>query len=69
MARTDLLPKQWRKDVSEARDETALARIVVDYIAGMTDRFAIQSHVQLLGGEALGSAISTPHVLGQRLID
>ncbi|WP_099828031.1 deoxyguanosinetriphosphate triphosphohydrolase [Oceaniglobus indicus] len=69
MTRTDLLPKQWRKDVADAADDTALARIVADYIAGMTDRFAIQSHVQLLGGEALGSAMSSPHRLGERLAD
>ncbi|MBJ3761850.1 deoxyguanosinetriphosphate triphosphohydrolase [Maribius pontilimi] len=49
MERTDLLPKQWRKDVEDARDETALARIVLDYIAGMTDRFAIQEHERLVG--------------------
>jgi len=40
----DHLPKQWRKDVDEAQDDTALARIVCDYIAGMTDRFALQCH-------------------------
>ena len=55
MERTDLLPKQWRKDVEEARDEagdeTALARIVLDYIAGMTDRFALQQHNVLLGSD------------------
>ncbi|MFV0243416.1 MAG: deoxyguanosinetriphosphate triphosphohydrolase [Qingshengfaniella sp.] len=50
MERTDLLPKQWRKDVAEAADETALARIVADYISGMTDRFAIQCHDQHIGG-------------------
>ena len=44
------LPKQWRKDVAEAQDETALARIVSDYIAGMTDRFAIQEHSRLIAG-------------------
>ena len=49
MARPDLMPKQWRKDVAAARDDTALARIVCDYIAGMTDRFAIQSHARLTG--------------------
>ena len=49
MAQTDLLPKQWRKDVAEAADETALARIVADYIAGMTDRFALQEHARLVG--------------------
>ncbi len=49
MSDTSLLPKQWRKDVEEARDETALARIVADYIAGMTDRFALQEHARLCG--------------------
>ena len=45
------LPKQWRKDVAEAESETALARIVADYIAGMTDRFAIETHQRLLGSD------------------
>jgi len=44
------LPKQWRKDVEEAEGSTALARIVSDYIAGMTDRFAIQCHERYIGG-------------------
>ena len=50
MERPGELPKQWRKDVAEAADETALARIVADYISGMTDRFAIQEHGRLCGG-------------------
>ncbi|OWU82324.1 deoxyguanosinetriphosphate triphosphohydrolase [Oceanicola sp. 22II-s10i] len=55
MERTDLLPKQWRKDVEAvARDETALARIVCDYISGMTDRFALQEHARLIGVDVLG---------------
>ncbi|MFC4670392.1 deoxyguanosinetriphosphate triphosphohydrolase [Seohaeicola nanhaiensis] len=54
MAHPDQLPKQWRKDVAEAEGETALARIVSDYISGMTDRFALQEHARLLGGAALG---------------
>ncbi len=49
MHEPDLLPKQWRKDVAAAEGETALARIVADYIAGMTDRFAIQEHARLTG--------------------
>ena len=52
MARPDLMPKQWRKDVAEADSEQALARIVSDYIAGMTDRFAIQTHDKLISGNA-----------------
>ncbi len=50
MDHPDQLPKQWRKDVAEAPDTVALARIVSDYIAGMTDRFALQEHARLLGG-------------------
>ena len=44
------LPKQWRKDVEDANSETELARIVSDYIAGMTDRFALQCHEKFIGG-------------------
>ncbi|MEP3297362.1 MAG: deoxyguanosinetriphosphate triphosphohydrolase [Pseudoruegeria sp.] len=44
MSQPDQLPKQWRKDVAEIDSEIALARIVADYIAGMTDRFALQEH-------------------------
>ncbi|SEQ25847.1 dGTPase [Loktanella sp. DSM 29012] len=47
------LPKQWRKEVAEAEDRQTLARIVADYIAGMTDRFAIQEHERLIGGRAV----------------
>ncbi|MDF0601360.1 deoxyguanosinetriphosphate triphosphohydrolase [Psychromarinibacter sp. C21-152] len=47
MAHPEELPKQWRKEVAEARDETALARIVSDYISGMTDRFALQEWERL----------------------
>ena len=49
MAHPEKLPKQWRKDVEEARTETELARLVSDYIAGMTDRFALQCHESFLG--------------------
>ncbi len=53
MADPSQLPKQWRKDVAEVRSETELARIVADYIAGMTDRFAIQEHGRLCGGKGV----------------
>ena len=51
LANPEELPKQWRKDVSDAQGETALARIVLDYIAGMTDRFAIQCHKRFVLGQ------------------
>ena len=49
MAHPENLPKQWRKDVEEAVGEEALARIVSDYIAGMTDRFALECHERFMG--------------------
>ena len=49
LARPGVLPAEWRQDVAGAADETALARIVLDYVAGMTDRFALQEHQRLLG--------------------
>ncbi|MEZ5911907.1 MAG: deoxyguanosinetriphosphate triphosphohydrolase [Paracoccaceae bacterium] len=42
-----LLPAEWRADIARAADRTALARIVADYVAGMTDRFALQEHERL----------------------
>ncbi len=47
MAHPDELPKQWRKEVAEAEGEAGLARIVCDYISGMTDRFALQEWKRL----------------------
>ncbi|MGJ8624165.1 MAG: deoxyguanosinetriphosphate triphosphohydrolase [Yoonia sp.] len=58
---TGELPKQWRKDVADAPDQTALARIVADYIAGMTDRFAIQEHQRLIGGEVVPPGVIDPN--------
>ena len=46
MAAPDRLPADWRK-TCEGRGEAALARLVADYIAGMTDRFAKQEHTRL----------------------
>ncbi|MGC3936735.1 deoxyguanosinetriphosphate triphosphohydrolase [Roseobacter sp. EG26] len=58
MSHPDQLPKQWRKDVEEARGETALARIVSDYISGMTDRFALQEHERLIAeGQTAGFSL------------
>jgi dGTPase len=50
LSRPDLLPAEWRSDIEAAQDEVTLARIVADYVAGMTDRFAIQEHARLMGG-------------------
>jgi dGTPase len=44
-----LLPAEWQTDLGAAKDETALARCVCDYVAGMTDRFALAEGERLLG--------------------
>jgi dGTPase len=49
MAQPDLLPEEWHPDVAAARGEEELARIVCDYVAGMTDRFALAEGDRLLG--------------------
>ncbi|UAB90125.1 deoxyguanosinetriphosphate triphosphohydrolase [Ruegeria sp. SCSIO 43209] len=47
------MPRHWHVDIETAKDETALARIVSDYIAGMTDRFALQDHARLTGDHSI----------------
>ena len=47
MQNPTLLPENWRSEIALATDETALARLVADYVAGMTDRFALQEHKRL----------------------
>ncbi len=48
-----LLPKRWQATVARAEDRAAIARHVADYIAGMTDRFALQAHAKLTGVDIL----------------
>ena len=49
-----LLPRRWQVEIDAARGtDAALARLVADYIAGMTDRFALQEHARLTGRSAL----------------
>jgi dGTPase len=43
----DCLPSLWREKAEAAENETARARLVADYIAGMTDRFANDEHRRL----------------------
>ena len=44
-----LLPDDWDVAAAAEQGEQALARMVSDYIAGMTDRFALRTHAQLTG--------------------
>lgn len=43
------MPDHWSRIARDAADETQCARIVLDYVAGMTDRFAIAEHQRLFG--------------------
>ena len=43
----DTLPTQWFQLVCSKDTETARARVICDYIAGMTDAFAIEEHRRL----------------------
>ncbi len=46
----EALPENWQRHIQEAgglEDERVRARIVADYIAGMTDRYAIREHERL----------------------
>jgi dGTPase len=44
LADPGVLPGEWRKAAEAAESEALRARIVADYIAGMTDRFALEEH-------------------------
>jgi len=48
MAEPAAMPDEWRANLP-AGDEGRLARRVADYIAGMTDRYALQEHRRLFG--------------------
>ena len=55
-AEPETLPPEWRARYEGALaegGEAKLARIVCDYIAGMTDRYAIREYRRLFGGEFL----------------
>jgi len=54
------MPSDWAKDIAAAgSDRTMLARIVSDYISGMTDRFALQEYERLIGDASHGNATLT----------
>ena len=48
MTDIDRMPPQFTS-IANNQDETAKARVVADYIAGMTDRFAIAEHERIMG--------------------
>ena len=46
IAEPECLPSEWRAS-AQTGSETERARIVADYLAGMTDRFALDEHRRL----------------------
>ncbi|MBT5414144.1 MAG: deoxyguanosinetriphosphate triphosphohydrolase [Rhodospirillaceae bacterium] len=47
LSQPNRLPPDWREEAADAPDTRAVARIVGDYIAGMTDRFAFGEHEKM----------------------
>ena len=50
--RPELLPERWLADLPE--NEPARSRHIADFIAGMTDRYAIERHRQVYGNVPAG---------------
>ncbi|WP_303982811.1 deoxyguanosinetriphosphate triphosphohydrolase [Dongia mobilis] len=50
----DLLPAEWSREATST-DRRQRARVVADYIAGMTDKFALETHARLLPGNGVVS--------------
>jgi dGTPase len=50
----DVLPVEWHERVRREPDLASRARLVCDYIAGMTDRYAIEEHKRLFSLDVLG---------------
>jgi len=47
LAEPDILPPEWAAWLHAADGDQARAQVVCDYVAGMTDRFAIEEHRKL----------------------
>lgn len=59
MQQPELLPDSWQAELALCTSETDLARKVADYVAGMTDRYALQTHAKLIG--PVQALQATPH--------
>jgi dGTPase len=53
MQQPNCLPTAWFALVQSSDGDVAKARVIADYIAGMTDRYAIQEHRKLFSVEAM----------------
>ncbi len=48
-----MLPDSWQKWAAKG-DDSQTARVIADYIAGMTDRFALDEHRKLVDPMTIG---------------
>ncbi len=54
MIEPNCLPNAWYEVLQQqAKDDTTKARMIADYIAGMTDRFAVQEHRRIFSTETM----------------
>jgi len=44
-----LMPKKWQEDLVSVSSDASIVSLVCDYVAGMTDRFAISQYEKLFG--------------------
>lgn len=54
----DLLQDVWRQNYRSCKNESARSRVICDYVAGMTDRYAVELFDAFYGG---GKTIFKPH--------
>ena len=45
----NLMPRKWHKELISVYSDGDIVSLVCDYIAGMTDRFAISQYEKILG--------------------
>lgn len=55
-----LLPQQYQDKIRAPRESREHARIVADYIAGMTDRYALREHARITGRKAVSAQTVLP---------
>ncbi|MNR56429.1 deoxyguanosinetriphosphate triphosphohydrolase-like protein [compost metagenome] len=53
LARPQEMKPRYGERAQDAADATALARVVCDFVAGMTDRYAAREHTRLTGRQLL----------------
>jgi dGTPase len=51
MGEPGCLPTEWQERLDRTPEKPKTARLIADYIAGMTDRFAVDEHRRLCGSE------------------